>query len=293
MRQGLADETFHVPPPRPARRVLNGLIRRAQRLLLPSGRRVRRVPFGITRGLRIENDLHSNAYLWLGLYEWEIHRHVRRMARSSRLAYDIGAASGVQALALAKLTGRPVYAFERDEESLHSLAKHDRANPGQTLVPVGAWVGATTSDDMVTLDDFVLEEGRTQPDFVLIDVEGAELDVLSGGKRLLRTRRPHLIVEVHSAALERECAEVLRDLGYEPSVVKQRRWLREDRPNPHNRWLVAYGRDGVPASRRAASAMIGRTKAETPSYQRRVGKRPSTSAAWTRTMYQNCPTFEG
>ena len=72
-----------------------------------------------------------------------------------------------------------------------------------------------------------------------IDVDGAELGVLAGARRLLVDSRPHVILETHSAELEDGCAQLLIEAGYAPRVVTQRRILPQNRPAEHNRWLVA------------------------------------------------------
>jgi hypothetical protein len=64
--------------------------------------------------------------------------------------------------------------------------------------------------------------------------------VLQGAANVLR-RRPHLVIETHGPAIERECAEILIGHGYAPRIVTQRPRLREHRA-PDNRWLIAEGR---------------------------------------------------
>jgi hypothetical protein len=59
---------------------------------------------------------------------------------------------------------------------------------------------------------------------------------------LLAERRPHVIVETHSAALEDGCAQLLCDAGYRPRILTRRRRLPENRAAVHNRWLIATGR---------------------------------------------------
>jgi FkbM family methyltransferase len=49
--------------------------------------------------------------------------------------------------------------------------------------------------DCVALDDFVAASGL-RPDFIKIDVEGAEFRVLSGMKNLMASKRPRIMVEV-------------------------------------------------------------------------------------------------
>ena len=51
------------------------------------------------------------------------------------------------------------------------------------------------------------------PDFVKIDVEGAELDVLRGGQKLLESHRPKLLCEVGHESRD-EVTQLLRDARY-------------------------------------------------------------------------------
>ena len=63
-------------------------------------------------------------------------------------------------------------------------------------------VRETVSVVTITLD-WLLEQGSA-PDVLKIDVEGAEINVLRGAKRVLSEMRPVVLVEVY----ERSCDEV-------------------------------------------------------------------------------------
>ncbi len=76
--------------------------------------------------------------------------------------------------------------------------------------------------EVVTLDAIASELGLTKVDFVKLDVEGAELDVLKGARELLRTTpRPVLLVEVYDIRTQpwgykaREIVEFLNQKGYQ------------------------------------------------------------------------------
>ena len=103
------------------------------------------------------------------------------------------------------------------------------------LTAVHAFVGSGEGTT-ISLDRFA---GDLPPDFIKIDVEGAEMEVLRGAEKLLREIHPALVIETHSAELERECGEALVGLGYSPKIVHQRRVFPDLRPAGHNRWLVA------------------------------------------------------
>jgi FkbM family methyltransferase len=66
----------------------------------------------------------------------------------------------------------------------------------------------------VSLDDFVFTEGHHAPDVITIDVEGAEVLVLSGALRIMREHRLVVFLSTHGAAVHRECCEMLEALGY-------------------------------------------------------------------------------
>ncbi len=77
------------------------------------------------------------------------------------------------------------------------------------------------------------------PDIIKLDIEGGEVEALRGASQVLAQRRPAIQLEVHGKEVEWECLSLLRDAGYDPpTVVDRRRWLPEHRPIDHNRWLI-------------------------------------------------------
>ena len=52
------------------------------------------------------------------------------------------------------------------------------------------------------------------PDLLKIDVEGAELSVLKGAEKVLRSEHPIILLSVHSDQLRKDCLEYLRIQGY-------------------------------------------------------------------------------
>jgi Methyltransferase FkbM domain len=167
---------------------------------------------------------------------------------------DGGVYNAYYALAFAKLSRQPVVAYEPDPVALARSRRNLALNP--TLAPLielrAVALGARPAKRVATLDAELLpgiEQVRPTAWLLKIDVEGAELDVLSGAAGVLELIHPHVIIETHSGGLEDACGEALLAAGYSPRIVTQRRLLPQDRSWPpgtprHNRWLVAVGRQG-------------------------------------------------
>ena len=73
----------------------------------------------------------------------------------------------------------------------------------------GTWIRTVSIDDWCS-------GGQTQlrPDFVKIDVEGSEVNVLNGMRRTIENCAPSLIVEVHSEEHRTQCLRFLRTFEY-------------------------------------------------------------------------------
>jgi FkbM family methyltransferase len=85
----------------------------------------------------------------------------------------------------------------------------------------------------VSLDEWAAEHGS--PAFVKIDVEGAEVAVLKGAKRLLAGDRPVILCEAHGT--QNEIASILRDSGYDVRAVELPNALVEEMPG----WVHLLG----------------------------------------------------
>ena len=72
--------------------------------------------------------------------------------------------------------------------------------------------------DVLTLDE-LYAEGNEKIDFLKIDVEDYEVQVLNGATRFLAQQHPALIVELHSYQSAMGCSEVLQKAGYDIKLV--------------------------------------------------------------------------
>jgi FkbM family methyltransferase len=153
---------------------------------------------------------------------------LRAMATGKHYILDVGANLGLTALVMANAMANDgqLVAFETAEVGCRTISDHivlndleDRilvvnaliaersgmiidfyggnASGGSSIVP--GYLGHVHSLRKATLalDDFVANNGCS-PDFIKIDVEGAEARVLSGLKETLFKIRPLVFVELHS-----------------------------------------------------------------------------------------------
>lgn len=195
-------------------------------------------------------DFNDHTPLYLGMYEWELHRFFYDSLPGTSIAYDVGGHLGYDALMAAANLDRDgrVVTFEPNRERATVLRENVSLNPAlEPKVTVSEMaVGAASADGMTTLDEVAEEYGPA--DLIKIDIDGGERDALSGGEKLLREHRPHLIVETHSPELEQDCGQLLLSWGYRPVIKHNRTIWREYRHGingvPHNRWLLASGSPG-------------------------------------------------
>lgn len=221
------------------------LFRLAKSLAFGTTERPFRVRSGAFRGFEMTLDPNHQTQYILGLHEREVHRWLAPLAAGARTAVDVGAASGEYALYfLRSTTVETVLTFDPDDVSrrqfdanltLNGLADDPR------LVASAKFVRSFEAADAVTLDG--LAARHPLPFAVKIDVDGGEVDILRGAAELLKTGQARWLIETHSAELERDCQAILTAAGYRVTIVRNAWWrafVPEQRPIPHNRWLVAF-----------------------------------------------------
>lgn len=132
---------------------------------------------------------------------------------------------------LPQVTIFPLAISSHDGE-LELLAAPSKTETGQLVsanIPGMEWSmdasenGEAFAVEAITLDTFC-RPSDSRPDdivpgFIKIDVEGHELEVLLGGKRVIETYKPHMLIEVHSEHLGDAIVNLLFDI-YSLDVVR-------------------------------------------------------------------------
>jgi FkbM family methyltransferase len=189
-------------------------------------------------------------------HERAVAEYLAARIRPGQCCFDVGANIGLYVLQLAQWSapGGRIVAFEPNPATLDVLRAHVRMNGLEgrvTVVPmaVGASAGTAPLFDtaagsglsriggahpgitaavtpaevpITTIDDFCGTSGLV-PDWILIDVEGYEYEVLLGAAGTLRRCRPRVVVELHqhvsSDDSRRAGLRLLADLGLDPVVI--------------------------------------------------------------------------
>ena len=115
------------------------------------------------------------------------------------LAYNRYQSISLWPLALFNRNGQ-LSLFKGVESGCHSLIKDSG---------LGSWPVITKK-----LDDFIFEQNIKKVDLIKIDVEGAEIEVLEGARKLLNEQHPQLIIDLHQID-RKKFYQLLTDFGYQ------------------------------------------------------------------------------
>lgn len=166
---------------------------------------------------------------------------IREYCRPGDVAFDIGANAGALSMLMSRLVGPKgtVCSFEASpriiDKTVHNLvtagcfnatvyhrAVFHTSNEMVTLYPgshlndsiynnLGAEGGISFQVETLAIDDFVDATGLV-PNFIKMDIEGAEFDALMGMTRLLAAQKPVLVLE--QSPSDMRCHTMLTGLGY-------------------------------------------------------------------------------
>jgi FkbM family methyltransferase len=72
----------------------------------------------------------------------------------------------------------------------------------------------------IKLDDLIKNINLSKVDWIKIDVDGSEYEVILGSMNTLKRFKPKLIIEIHNQEIGNKILKILKNLGYKVSLVK-------------------------------------------------------------------------
>jgi len=211
---------------------------------------VHKINAGPARGLRVYIKLPRDKTIWTGTYEAGFAETLQAGVRADDVCYDIGVFRGFMSGVMALAGAKEVFMFEplpaniAEIERLIALnsslplrlfmyAIGDRdgmielemmKDPSMSKIHESKFQEKERGDQVMTvtmrsLDSLLDQRQLAPPDVIKVDVEGAELNVLLGAEKTLRSYRPTIFLEAHSPNLSEDCASLLTGLGYRVTVL--------------------------------------------------------------------------
>jgi FkbM family methyltransferase len=191
------------------------------------------------------------AAMLLGTFERWVAETMRRHVRTGSVAYDVGASYGYHTLRLSRLVGSAgmVVALEPDPTDRAILLRNLRENAIDNVTVSSVALSSTNgqldfatfsspgvshiarddtpadakiiSVDVRQLDSLVYDDGYPPPDFIKIDVEGTELEVLRGARRALTESGPVVVCEIRKGDIWEQVMSLMQDCGYTSRVLHE------------------------------------------------------------------------
>ncbi len=201
---------------------------------------------GLASGMKWRrHHRYVNGY-WIGHYELPIQNALKQHLRPGQTFFDVGANAGFFTMIAARLVGPSgrCFAFDPAPENVASIREQIDLNELRQCSAVQAAVGAEPGEadfyfdmagsptghlanksagasssgshrlwvEVETLDLAATKYAR--PDFIKMDVEGAEVAALEGAKGLLTDVRPAWLIELHGSAKARQVRDILVAADY-------------------------------------------------------------------------------
>jgi len=180
---------------------------------------------------------------WMGFYEFDKQQLIASVVQPETVFYDVGANVGFYSLLAALLVGARgrVFAFEPLPRNLAYLKRHLALNRVANVETVelaigeqdgvasfaaestglmghlsGAGAHAGTLSVPVATLDALLDGGKlVPPDYIKMDIEGAELSALRGARNCIQRHRPLIFLATHGRDVHTACCRLLESWEYE------------------------------------------------------------------------------
>jgi FkbM family methyltransferase len=206
-----------------------------------------RIQYGLGRGLRFNPGRSAVGFLF-GTHDLEVQSALGRLLGPGMNAFDLGANVGFTAVMMARRVspGGQVVCFEPLASNADQIVHNSALNSFDCIQVRREAVGRIDGEAEFSLShsptwgrlaqagatpeqsgtirvpvrslDSLWEAGQLcRPHVIKIDVEGAEADVIAGGRNFLAATRPVLLIELHHT--NQAVVEAFEGLGYTLRVL--------------------------------------------------------------------------
>jgi FkbM family methyltransferase len=196
---------------------------------------------GPLRGKKWIVGSQRNAF-WLGSYEPHMQKLIEQEVKPDTVFFDVGANVGFYSLLASTLVGPgKVLAFEPLPGNIAYLERHLMLNAVGNVevfeLAICDEVGAAFFEQeetgamgrlqdkgslrvaTATLDSLLQEQKIAPPNYIKMDIEGAEPRALIGAEFCFQRHKPVLFLATHGREVHQECCDLLRSWNYELRVV--------------------------------------------------------------------------
>jgi FkbM family methyltransferase len=185
----------------------------------------------------------ANHGYWIGSYEFHKRLLFERTIPQGSIVFDLGGFTGYYTLLASVLVGPSgrVFVFEPLPRNLRYLKQHLVLNKVNNVSVIEAAVsdrngilsfqeGPSSArgrldekGDLlvraISLDEMIESGELADPQYMKVDVEGAEMKALQGAVKLLERCHPTLFIDTHGKEVHIQCCHFLEDLGYRLEAI--------------------------------------------------------------------------
>lgn len=215
---------------------------------------------GPAKGLKMPVKMPGDKLMWVGTWELDFSKALASRIQKGMVCYDIGGYKAYYSGIMALNGASKVYVFEPMPKNISqievlieqnknlpielikaavsdfngkatfnlmeedTMGKLDKSNFQRTDKP-----GVSIEVECVSLEQLI-RQGLPEPDFIKIDVEGAEEFVIKGGRSILQKKKPTLMIEVHSPEIGKRCMTHLSEIYSNIIVLETGRHPEEGTP---------------------------------------------------------------
>lgn len=197
---------------------------------------------GPAKGLIFPVKLPQDKQMWIGTWELEFADALKKAIEPDSVCYDIGGYKGYYSGVMALNGASHVFVFEPVPKNAAKIKQLIALNPNLPItlkecavadnnetavfkimkeetmgkLEISVFQKNETAVDEFTVQCITIDElvynGLQAPDFIKIDVEGAEEMVLKGAYEILKVKKPTLMIEVHSPEIGKACFDLLKNI---------------------------------------------------------------------------------